>query len=97
MNAANSLQNLTVLIACQLLASACAPPMEQLIKEAHDTGDWSQVEKRQEAEVRRLARRTPLCADGLVSVCSGSETLTKRECACVQKGTFTRAVISSPR
>ncbi len=97
MNAAISLRNLTVLMAFQLLSSACAPPMEQLIKEAHENGDWSQVEKRQDAAVRRQARRTPLCADGLVSVCSGSETLTQRECACVYKGTFTRTVISSPR
>ena len=97
MNAAISLRNLTVLMACLLLGSACAPPMEQLIKEAHDTGNWSQVEKRQDAEARRQARRTPRCADGMVSMCSGSETLTKRECACVHKGTFTRAVISSPR
>jgi len=97
MNAAISLRNLTVLMAFQLLGSACAPPMEQLIKEAHENGDWSQVEKRQEAEVRRQARRTPVCADGLVSACSGSERSTERECTCVRKDVFTRTLISSPR
>jgi len=97
MNAAISMRNLTVLMAFQLLASACAPSMEQLIKEAHANGDWSQVEKWQEAELRRQARSTPLCADGLVSVCSGSERLTKRECACVHNGNVTRALMSTPR
>jgi hypothetical protein len=97
MNAAISMRNFTVLMAFLLLGSACAPPMGQLIKEAHDNGDWSQVEKRQDAELRRQARRTPLCADGLVSACSGSERSTKRECACVRKDALTRTLISSPR
>ncbi len=97
MNVAILMRNFTVLMACLLLGSGCAPSMEQLIKEAHESGDWSQVEKWQDAEVRRQARRTPLCADGLVSACSGSEKLTNRECACVRKDALTRALISDSR
>lgn len=97
MNTAISLRNFTVLMAYLLLASACAPPMEQLIKEAHESGDWSQVEKQQDAELKRQARRTPMCEDGLVSVCSGLETLTKQECVCVQRATMRRAYISNSR
>jgi hypothetical protein len=97
MNAAILMRNFTVLMACQLLGTACAPPMEQLIKEAHDTGDWSQVELRQDVELKRQARRTPMCEDGLVSVCSGLETVTKQECVCVQRATMRRAYISNSR
>ena len=97
MNAPISIRNFTVLMTCLLLGSGCAPSMEQLIKEAHENGDWSQVEKQQDAELKRQARRTPMCEDGLVSVCSGLETLTKQECVCVQRSTMRRAYISNSR
>ncbi len=93
MNAAISLRNLTVLMACQLLGSACAPSTEQLIKEAHDTGDWSQVEKRQDAVLERQARMTPLCEDGLVSVCKERGKLIKPKCVCVDTITVRRPVL----
>ena len=92
MNTAISLRNFTVLMAYLLLASACAPPMEQLIKEAHATGDWSQVERWEGAVSRHQARKTPMCEDSLVSVCNGWGKLTKPNCVCVDKGTARSAV-----
>ena len=92
MNIAISLRNFTVLMACLLLASACAPQMEQLIKEAHDTGDWSRVEKRQETLLARQARKTPMCPTGMVSTCNGWGKLTEPKCVCVDRSIAMRAV-----
>ncbi len=98
MNAAILIRNLTVLVACQLLGSACAPSTVQLIKEAHENGDWSRVEKQQDAELKRQAGTTSLvCADGQVGVCSGSEKLSQRECVCAHKASLRRAFTSHSR
>ena len=52
-----------------LLLFGCAPTTADLIEEAYRTADWSQVEKRLEAESRREERRKPRCGRGFFEVC----------------------------
>lgn len=83
MNTAISTRNFTALIACLLLSSACALPTEQLIKEALVTGDWSEVEKREDAALRRQAREQSIhCGQNEVGYCKASGRLKKRVCTC---------------
>jgi len=83
MNTAISIRNFTALIACLLLGSACALPMEQLVNEALITGDWSEVEKREGAALRRQAREQSMhCGRNKVGYCKASGRLSKRVCTC---------------
>ncbi len=83
MSIAISTRNFTALTACLLLISACALPMEKLVNEAMMTGDWSKVEKQEDAALRRQARRHSIrCADDQIAACAISGRLGKRACFC---------------
>jgi hypothetical protein len=78
-----SIINFTTLTAYLLLGSACALSMEELVDEALLTGDWSQVEKKEDAASRRLARQQPVMCEGeYVGYCKASGRLSKRVCTC---------------
>ena len=86
MNIAISIRYFTVLIVCLLLISACAPSMELMVAEAERTGDWSQVEKLEDAEAGRRAISQPsMCARKQVAVCQRMGTLGKPTCTCKSK------------
>ena len=83
MNTAISTRNFTALMACLLLSSACALPMEQLVNEALITGDWSEVEKREDAAFRRQVREQSVhCGPYEVGYCKASGRTSKRVCTC---------------
>jgi hypothetical protein len=83
MSIAISTRNFTALTACLLLISACALPMEKLVNDALMTGDWSKVEKREDAAFRRQARRQSVsCANDQVAICAISGRLGNRVCFC---------------
>ena len=76
-------RNLAALMACLLLSSACALPMEQLVNEALMTGDWSKVENREAALSRRQVREQSLkCERSEVGFCTTKGRLKKRVCTC---------------
>ncbi len=82
------LRRCTALTVLVLLGCGCALSMEQLINDAHGTGNWSHVEKRLEVESQRQARRATLeCEGRLVSLCTRSLMTTKLECICVNDAT----------
>ncbi len=69
------------------LLFGCAPTTMELFDEAHRTGDWSQVNEREEAELRREDRRKHRCPYSYVEVCHGSSRATM-SCVCVKRGTL---------
>ena len=83
MNTAISTRNFTALLVCLLLSSACALPMEQLVNEALVTGNWSEVEKREAAALRRHVREQSMhCERDEVVYCKASGRLKKGVCTC---------------
>ena len=83
MNTAISTRNITALMACLLLSSACALPMEGLVNEALVTGDWSEVEQREDAVLKRQIREQSMhCGRNEVGYCKASGRLSKRVCTC---------------
>ena len=57
--------------------------MEQLVDEALITGDWSEVEQRETAALRRQVREQSIqCGSGEVGYCKASGRLSKRVCTC---------------
>ena len=69
------------------LLFGCAPSTQDLIEQAHDTGDWSLVNERIEAE-RRRAERLQSCPLGTTEWCdSGDEG-----CRCVDNSDFQAAM-----
>ena len=83
MNITNWTRNFTALLACLVLGSACAVPMQQLVDEALVTGDWSEVEQREAAALRRQAREPSMqCGSSEVGYCKASGRLKKRVCTC---------------
>ncbi len=69
-----------LILAC-LFISACAPSTDALIREAHQSGNWTLVNQRLDAEEkRRLASISP-CNDGQLLMCS--TTLDQTSCSCV--------------
>ena len=83
MNTAISTRKFTALMACLLLSSACALPMEQLVDGALVTGDWSEVEKREAAALRRQAREPSMhCGGNEVGYCKASGRTSRRVCTC---------------
>lgn len=71
-----------LVIASSLLAGcATQTSLEDLERKALATGEWSAVEAREQAIVRRNARLGPECPGNLISVCveSGSTV----DCICV--------------
>ncbi len=97
MNTAISTRNFTALIACLLLSSACALPMERLVNEALVTGNWSEVEKREAAAVRRQVREQSLkCERSEVGFCTTKGRLKKRVCTCVSYSDVREALHQPP-
>ena len=93
MTIAISTRNFTALTACLLLISACALPMEKLVNEALMTGDWSQVEKREDTALRRQARRhAVMCAEDQVGACAISGRLEKPICFCESRSDVMNAL-----
>ena len=63
------------------LLSGCATSTADLIEQAQLTGDWSLVDKREEARDRREARRGPSCPSSTMKYCVGSPG--RKSCSCV--------------
>jgi len=73
----------TAITVCLLLISACVLPMEELIDEALMTGEWSKVEQRESAALRRQVREQSIhCEQDEVGYCKVSGRLSKRVCSC---------------
>jgi hypothetical protein len=64
-----------LIFAIALLTSGCASSTNDLIKEAHETGDWAAVNHRLAAEETR-ENSSPSCGDGLILMCTS-------RCECV--------------
>jgi len=62
-------------VAIALLATGCASSTNNLIKEAHESGDWTAVNHRLEVEETRENFK-PSCGDGLILMCTST-------CKCV--------------
>ena len=60
-----------------------APTLEQLEIQAMLTGDWSAVEKREQALKRRLARQPLQCESGYVTYCELD--FVEKRCSCVHR------------
>ena len=83
MNTTNWARNLTALLIWLVLCSACALPMQQLVDEALVTGDWSEVEQREAAALRRQAKEPSMqCGSGEVGYCKTTGRTAKRVCTC---------------
>ena len=75
--------NSAALLAWLVLGSACAVPMQQLVNEALVTGDWSEVEQREDAVLKRQVREQSMhCGRNEVGYCKASGRLSKRVCTC---------------
>ncbi len=72
----------TLSIFSLFLLLGCAPSTQDLIEQAHFTGDWSLVNKRIEAEERRKAEREPSCPKGTIPWCK--ESFGDERCSCVK-------------
>ena len=78
-------RNSAALLAWLILGSACAVPMQQLADEALITGDWSEVEQREAAALRRQVREQSMhCGRNEVGYCKVSGRTSKRVCTCEQ-------------
>ena len=66
-----------------ILGSACAVPTQQLVEEALITGDWSAVESREAAALRRQEREPSMyCRGNEVGYCKASGRTSRRVCTC---------------
>ena len=70
------------------LLLGCAPSTQDLIEQAHFTGDWSLVNKRIEVEERRKAKREPSCPEGTIPWCKKS--FGDERCSCVRNAEVRR-------
>lgn len=59
----------SLIIAIFLLTTGCASSTNDLIKEAHVSGDWTAVNHRLEVEETREHSK-PSCGDGLILMCT---------------------------
>ena len=79
-----------------LFMGACVTPptMEELKVQAWQTGDWTAVERREDALARRAARlaeNAPLmCPEGTVEYCE--ERIGDQECFCVSRRALEEAL-----
>ena len=64
-----------LIILVGLLTAGCASSTNDLIKEAHETGDWAAVNHRLAAEESR-ENSSPSCGEGLILMCTS-------RCECV--------------
>ena len=83
MRTTNWARNSAVLLAWLILSTACAVPMQQLVDEAMVTGNWTEVEQREAAALRRQAREPSMrCGSGEVGYCKTTGRTAKRVCTC---------------
>ncbi len=82
----------TLSILLLFLLIGCAPSTQDLIEQAHFTGDWSLVNKRIEAEERRKAKRGPSCPRGTTGWCEIS--FGHERCSCVRNADVRRMLDS---
>ena len=68
-------------ILLMFLLCGCAASRADLFEQAQRTGDWSLVNKRDEAIDRREARRRPSCRTGTIKFCTGRPG--NESCSCV--------------
>ncbi len=68
------------LVVC-LTISACAPSTDALIREANQSGNWSLVNQRLDAEEERRQASISQCNDGYLLMCS--TTVGQSSCSCV--------------
>ncbi len=76
----------TISILAMFLFSGCAPSTQALVEQAHVTGNWSLVNKREEAEERRRAERLPSCPRDMKPLCV--QRLGKQSCSCLSNSEF---------
>ncbi len=71
-----------------LFVAGCAarPTMQELETQAMFSGDWSAVESRERAQLRRKARNGIQCPNGKVGYCV--ESSFTRRCTCINRDTF---------
>ena len=69
-----------------LAGCTAAPTLEELEFAALESGDWSEVRKRERAIARRQARIAQQCPIGRVRVCV--KRAGGNECACVDRDEF---------
>ncbi len=71
-----------------LILAGCtaAPTLEELEFAALESGDWSEVRKRERADARRAARMARQCPIGRVRVCV--KRATGSDCGCVARDEF---------
>ena len=79
-----------LILALALGACATPPTMEELKAEAWQTGDWSEVERREDILSKRAAKReapdVPECGRGYKPYCE--VRLTERRCSCISRHSF---------
>jgi len=74
------------------LLFGCAPSTQDLIEQAHFTGDWSLVNKKIEAEERRKTASAPSCPRGTIAWCKKS--FGDERCNCVRNEDVRRVLDS---
>jgi len=82
----------TLSIFSLFLLLGCAPSTQDLIEQAHLTGNWSLVNKRIEAEERRKAVSVPSCPRGTIPWCKIS--FGDKRCSCVRNADVRRMLDS---
>ena len=88
---------MNILMLCALvLVFGCAtrPTLEQLENEASTTGDWTDVEWREELIKKRLESTAPGCSVGLSKICF--EELSGIQCYCIKRAVDQSGTILLP-
>ena len=69
-----------------VVGCAARPTMQDLETQAMFSGDWSAVESRERAQLRRKARNGIQCPNGHISLCVGTGFNPK--CSCINRATY---------
>lgn len=74
-----------LLIGVLILLAGCAaaPTMDELKAEALKTGDWTEVEKREQLQAKRMGRTQNECPQGYALLCESNSDLGNEDCRCV--------------
>lgn len=77
-----------LIVSLFLVLAGCtaAPTLEELEFAALESGDWSEVHKRERAMARRASRAAQECPIGRVRVCV--RRAARNECGCVARDQF---------
>jgi hypothetical protein len=75
-----------VLTVCLLWGCSSYSTLEELVAEAEQTGDWSEVEERERILVKRAERHGALCSKGEVYMCE------KGRCSCLPSESLDKMV-----